>query len=53
MARSRLTKPSKFLKLYLVGDVKNLTAAEIKQGFKDVPSYERTSGEEIRLVDLT
>ena len=26
---------------------KNLTADEIKQGFKDVPSYEHTSGEEI------
>lgn len=32
------------------GDVKNLTAAEIKQGFKDVPAYE-TKGEE-NLVDL-
>lgn len=34
------------------GDVKNLSAAEIKQGFKDVPSYEHASGEEIGLVDL-
>ncbi|AGK55224.1 MAG: tyrosyl-tRNA synthetase [Bacillus sp. (in: firmicutes)] len=33
------------------GDVKNLTAVEIKQGFKDVPSYTAT-GEEIALVDL-
>ncbi|MCQ6278388.1 tyrosine--tRNA ligase [Bacillus sp. EB600] len=34
------------------GDVKNLTAAEIKQGFKDVPSYEVTEGIEASLVDL-
>ena len=34
------------------GDVKGFTAAEIKQGFKDVPSYEHTSGEEIGIVDL-
>jgi tyrosyl-tRNA synthetase len=34
------------------GDVKNLSAAEIKQGFKDVPTFEDTSGEEIGLVDL-
>ncbi|MBS4191645.1 tyrosine--tRNA ligase [Bacillus sp. FJAT-49705] len=34
------------------GEVRNLSAAEIKQGFKDVPSYEHTSGEEIGLVDL-
>jgi tyrosyl-tRNA synthetase len=34
------------------GDVKNLSAAEIKQGFKDVPTFEHTSGEEIGLVDL-
>ena len=34
------------------GDVKNLTADEIKQGFKDVPSYEHTTGEEIDIVDL-
>ncbi|QED48956.1 tyrosine--tRNA ligase [Cytobacillus dafuensis] len=34
------------------GEVRNLSAAEIKQGFKDVPSYEHASGEEIGLVDL-
>lgn len=34
------------------GDVRTLTAAEIKQGFKDVPSYEHTSSEEIGLIDL-
>ncbi|MCP1160110.1 tyrosine--tRNA ligase [Bacillus infantis] len=33
------------------GDVKNLTASEITQGFKDVPSYE-PAGEEKGLVDL-
>jgi tyrosyl-tRNA synthetase len=34
------------------GDVTKLTADEIKQGFKDVPTYEHTSGEEIGIVDL-
>lgn len=33
------------------GDIKNLTAEEIKQGFKDVPTYEHTEGEAL-LVDL-
>ena len=33
------------------GDVKNLSAVEIKQGFKDVPSYDAKEGEE-NLVDL-
>jgi tyrosyl-tRNA synthetase len=32
------------------GDVRNLSAAEIEQGFKDVPAY--TSGNEENLVDL-
>ncbi|WP_442595519.1 tyrosine--tRNA ligase [Neobacillus sp. D3-1R] len=34
------------------GDVKKLSATEIKQGFKDVPSYNHSTGEEITLVDL-
>ncbi|MFD2446421.1 tyrosine--tRNA ligase [Bacillus sp. CGMCC 1.16607] len=34
------------------GDVKNLTAVEIEQGFKDVPTYSHTTGEDIGLVDL-
>jgi len=34
------------------GDIQELTAAEIKQGFKDVPSYEHVSGEDINLVEL-
>ena len=34
------------------GDVKNLTAAEIKQGFKDVPSFDVTAEAEANLVDL-
>ncbi|WP_312095647.1 tyrosine--tRNA ligase [Niallia sp.] len=33
------------------GDIKNLTAEEIKQGFKDVPTYEHIE-EEALLVDL-
>lgn len=34
------------------GDVKALTAAEIKEGFKDVPSYEVKGESELNLVDL-
>ena len=34
------------------GDVKNLSAEEIKQGFKDVPTYKQDANEEITLVDL-
>lgn len=34
------------------GDIQKLTAAEIKQGFKDVPSYDHTSSEDIGIVDL-
>jgi len=34
------------------GDVKNLTAAEIMQGFKDVPTYNQSADEEVALVDL-
>lgn len=34
------------------GDVKNLSAAEIKQGFKDVPSYEVSGETDANLVDL-
>lgn len=34
------------------GDIRNLSAAEIKQGFKDVPSYEHTTGEGINIVEL-
>jgi tyrosyl-tRNA synthetase len=34
------------------GDVKNLSAAEIQQGFKDVPSYEVKEETEANLVDL-
>lgn len=34
------------------GDIKQLTAAEIKEGFKDVPSYEVGANEELGLVEL-
>jgi tyrosyl-tRNA synthetase len=34
------------------GDVKKLSAVEIEQGFKDVPTFEHSSSEEIGLVDL-
>ncbi len=34
------------------GDVRNLTATEIKQGFKDVPSFTSNADKETSLVDL-
>ncbi|PFG05099.1 tyrosine--tRNA ligase [Bacillus sp. es.034] len=34
------------------GDIKSLSASEILEGFKDVPSFEQSKGEEIGLVDL-
>ncbi|MDN6562794.1 tyrosine--tRNA ligase, partial [Enterococcus sp.] len=34
------------------GDVKNLNAEEIKQGFKNVPSYEVQSEDELNLVEI-
>ncbi|PWW26148.1 tyrosyl-tRNA synthetase [Cytobacillus oceanisediminis] len=34
------------------GDIKNLSASEIKQGFKDVPSYEHSEGGEVSIVDI-
>jgi tyrosyl-tRNA synthetase len=34
------------------GDIKALTGAEIKQGFKDVPTFEVKKDEEIVLIDL-
>lgn len=34
------------------GDIQALTAQEIKQGFKDVPSFTQSRDEEIGLVDL-
>jgi len=34
------------------GDLASLTAEELRQGFKDVPSYTHESGEPILLIDL-
>ncbi len=34
------------------GDIKLLSAAEILEGFKDVPSYEKSQEGEISLIDL-
>ncbi|MEH6941770.1 tyrosine--tRNA ligase [Bacillus sp. JJ722] len=34
------------------GDIKSLTAAEIMQGFKDVPTYQHEEGAEVGLVEL-
>lgn len=34
------------------GDIQSLTAEEIKQGFKDVPTYEVQPEDQLSLVDL-
>jgi tyrosyl-tRNA synthetase len=34
------------------GEVRNLSAAEIKQGFKDVPSFDASTEEDLGLVEL-
>lgn len=34
------------------GNIKELSSAEIKQGFKDVPSFTQSEEEEVGLVDL-
>ena len=34
------------------GEIKTLSASEILEGFKDVPSFEQSKGEEIGLIDL-
>lgn len=34
------------------GDIKSLTVEEIRQGFKDVPTFETTKGAELGLVDI-
>jgi tyrosyl-tRNA synthetase len=34
------------------GDIKSLSASEILEGFKDVPSFEQSKDEEIGLIDL-
>ncbi|HYK72934.1 MAG TPA: tyrosine--tRNA ligase [Pseudoneobacillus sp.] len=47
-----LTQAIKITDALFSGDVKALSATEIKQGFKDVPSYNHSTGEEIGLVDL-
>jgi tyrosyl-tRNA synthetase len=50
--QSALDQAIKITEALFKGDVQQLTAEEIKQGFKDVPSYEHKSNEEISIVDL-
>lgn len=47
-----LEQAMKITQALFSGEVKNLTADEIKQGFKDVPSFDYKGNEEIALVDL-
>lgn len=47
-----LAQAIKITEALFSGDVKKLSSDEIKQGFKDVPSYDHSSDEEISLVDL-
>jgi tyrosyl-tRNA synthetase len=34
------------------GDIKSLSAEEVKEGFKDVPTFQQSKNEEIGLIDL-
>lgn len=47
-----LEQAVKISKALFSGDIKQLSADEIRQGFKDVPSYEMKADEEVGLVDL-
>jgi len=47
-----LAQAIKITEALFSGDIKNLTAAEIKEGFKDVPSYEAGADEDLGLVEL-
>ncbi|KYD10758.1 Tyrosyl-tRNA synthetase [Heyndrickxia sporothermodurans] len=47
-----LEQAMKITQALFSGEVKNLTADEIKQGFKDFPSFDFKGNEEIALVDL-
>ncbi|MHC0037343.1 tyrosine--tRNA ligase [Pseudoneobacillus sp. C159] len=49
---SALQQAIKITEALFSGDVKNLSANEIGQGFKDVPTFEHTTGKDISLVDL-
>jgi tyrosyl-tRNA synthetase len=47
-----LVQAKKISHAFFSGDVKSLTAAEIKQGFKDVPSFNGQAETDSNLVDL-
>jgi tyrosyl-tRNA synthetase len=47
-----LAQAIKITEALFSGNIKELSSAEIKQGFKDVPSFTQPKDEEISLVDL-
>ncbi|KKB37566.1 tyrosine--tRNA ligase [Bacillus thermotolerans] len=47
-----LEQAKKITEALFSGDIKSLTASEVKQGFKDVPTFEQAADEETNLVDL-
>ncbi|WP_421380539.1 tyrosine--tRNA ligase [Bacillus salacetis] len=47
-----LAQAIKITEALFSGNIKELSSAEIKQGFKDVPSFTQSKDEEINLVDL-
>ncbi|MGD6967896.1 tyrosine--tRNA ligase [Rossellomorea vietnamensis] len=47
-----LAQAIKITEALFSGNIKELSSAEIKQGFKDVPSFTQAKNEEINLVDL-
>ncbi|KUP05508.1 tyrosine--tRNA ligase [Bacillus coahuilensis p1.1.43] len=47
-----LAQAQKITQALFSGDVKELTASEIEQGFKDVPSIEVSKAEDVQLIEL-
>ncbi|RIW35720.1 tyrosine--tRNA ligase [Bacillus salacetis] len=47
-----LAQAVKITEALFSGNIKELSSEEIKQGFKDVPSFTQSSDEEVNLVDL-
>ncbi len=47
-----LNQAIKITEALFSGEIKALSAAEMKQGFKDVPSFEQSKDQEVGLIDL-
>ena len=50
--KDALMQALKITEALFSGDIQSLTVEEIRQGFKDVPTYETAKSEELSLVDI-